>query len=122
MAYTIQWKPDGAVKYFTAVVTFDDIIKSEREIAGHPSFTSLKYVISVFLNTQHPALSDTERLEVRAQRAGGFYSNPRIKYAFVTTDERVKEAIETSVTAGQTLHPTRVFKSYEEAVGWVVRH
>ena len=121
MAYTIQWRPDGAVKYFSGVVTFDDIITSECAIAGHPSFTSLKYVISVFLNTQHPDLSDAERLEVRAQRAGGFYTNPRIKYAFVTTDERVKDAIESSVIDGQTLHPTRVFKSYEEAVGWVVR-
>ena len=121
MAYTIQWKPDGAVKYFTGAVTFADIINSEREISGHSNFTALKYVISMFLNTQYPELTDSELLDVRAQRAGGFYSNPRIKYAFVTTDENVKKTIEASVAAGQTLHPTRVFETYEAAVGWVVR-
>jgi hypothetical protein len=63
VAYTIQWNPDGAVKYFTGLVTYDDII----------------------------------------------------------TAERVRDAIETSVVAGQTLHPTRVFRTYEEAVGCVVR-
>lgn len=121
MAYTIQWKPDGAVKYFTGVVTFDDIIRSEREISGHSCFTTLKYVISIFLNAQHLGLTDSERLEVRALRAGGFYSNPRIKYAFVTTDPNIKVAIEQSVLAGQTLHETKVFASFESAISWVIR-
>ena len=121
MAYTIQWKADGAVKYFTGLVTFEDIINSEREIAGHVNFDALKYVISMYLNTQHSGLTDSQRIEVRAQRAGGFYSNPRIKYAFVTIDPTIMQAIEQSVIDGQTLHLTKVFKTYEEAVGWVKR-
>jgi hypothetical protein len=32
--YTIQWRHDGAVKYFTGEVSFEDVIKSEREITG----------------------------------------------------------------------------------------
>ena len=121
MAYTIQWKADGAVKYFTGLVTFEDIIKAEREIAGHSNFDALKYVISMYMNTQHIGLTDAQRTEIRAQRAGGFYSNPRIKYAFVTSDPTIRDAIEQSVIDGQTLHLTRVFRTYEEAVGWVIR-
>ena len=107
MAYTIQLKPDGSVKYFTGLMAFDDIIKSECEIAGHSSFTSLNDVFSVFLNSQHPALCDAERLEVRAQSVGGFYSNPRIKFACDTTEEALREVIEISVFAGQTLYLSR---------------
>jgi hypothetical protein len=34
LAYTIEWRKDGVVKYFTGTMSFDDVIKSEREISG----------------------------------------------------------------------------------------
>ena len=120
MAFSIQWRRDGAVKYFTGTVTFDDVIQSEREVTGNANFTALKYVISMYLNTRPVDLSDSERIEVRALRLGGYYSNPRIKYAFVTDDANVKDAIEKSVIDGQTLHSTRVYETYEDAVAWVI--
>jgi hypothetical protein len=120
VAYSIQWRSDGAVKYFTGAVSFEDVIKSEREITGSSKYSALKYVISMFANTQHLGLSDAERIEIRALRLGGHYSNPRIKYAFVTDDASVTEAIEQSVIDGHTLHATKVFVSYEDAVAWVI--
>ena len=81
------------MKYFTGDVSFDDDINSEREISGSSKYTSLKYVIAVYLNIQHRGLSDAELIDVRALRLGGHYSNPRIKYAFVTEDANVTRAI-----------------------------
>jgi hypothetical protein len=121
VAYSIQWRSDGAVKHFTGDVSFDDIINSEREITGSTNYTALKYVISMFANTRHLGLTDAQRIEVRALRLGGHYSNPRIKYAFVTDDANVTRAIEQSVIDGQTLHATKVFKDFEDAVAWTAR-
>ena len=120
MACTIQWRQDGAVKYFTGEVSFEDVIKSEREITGSSTYTALKYVISMYLNTRQFALTDCERQEVRGLRLGGYYSNPRIKYAFVTQDLELKNRLEKSVQDGHTLHATRVFKTFSEAFTWAV--
>jgi hypothetical protein len=65
-------------------------------------------------------LTDSERQEVRGLRLGGYYTNPRIKYAFVTNDVNVKDAIENSVIDGQTLQPTKVVSTYEDAVAWII--
>jgi hypothetical protein len=119
LAYSIQKRSGGAVKYFTGDVTFNDIFKSEGEITGSIKFTSLKYVISVFLDTRHPGLTEPQRMEIRALRLGVYYSNPRIKYAFVTEDANVTYAIEKSVSDGPTLHATIVFRDYQDAVAWV---
>jgi hypothetical protein len=121
VAYSIQWRSGGAVKYLTGEVSFDDVIKSEREIHGSSKYTTLKYVISMYANTRHLELTNAQRREVRALRIGGFHSNPRIKYAFVTDDANVKQAIEQSVIDGHTRHATKVFQNYEDAVAWVGR-
>ena len=119
MPYSIQWRSDGAVKYFTGEVSFSDIFKSEREIISSSKYTALKYVISMLANTRHLGLSDAQRVEIRALRLGGHYSNLRIKYAFVTNDAKVKKAIEQSVIDRQALHATKVFERYEDALAWV---
>jgi hypothetical protein len=118
LAYTIEWRKYGAVKHFSGTVTFDDVIKSERAITGYSKYMELWYVVSDFLNAQHPGLTESEREEVRALRLGGFYSNPRIKFAFVTDDSNVKNAIEKSVSDGLTLHATLVFKTMDDAMAW----
>jgi hypothetical protein len=100
-------------------VSFEDIINSEREIAGSSIYMTLKYVIVMYINTQHSGLSESELVDIRALRLGGYYSNPRIKYAFVIADTNIKNAIEQSVIDGQTLHATRVYESYENAFAWV---
>jgi hypothetical protein len=115
LAYSIQWRSAGVVKFFTGDVSFHDVIKSEREITGSSKYTSLRY-----LNIRHLGLSEAQLIDVRALRLGGHYSNPRIKYAFVTDDVSLKETIEKSVVDGQTLHATKVFKIYEDAMAWAI--
>jgi hypothetical protein len=75
-------------------------------------------VVSDFSGTQHPEMTERESIDVQALRLGGFYSNPRIKFAFVTDDLKVKYAIEKCVCDGQTLHATHVFKTLADAMAW----
>jgi hypothetical protein len=118
MAYTIEWRKYGAIKRFTGMVSFDDVMQSEREITGHSKYKELWYVVSDFSGTQHPQMTESENIDVSALRLGGFYSNPRIKFAFVTDDLKVKSAIEKSVFEGKTLHTTHVFKTMDDAMAW----
>jgi hypothetical protein len=118
MPYSIEWTKDGAVKFFTATVTFDEILRSESEISGHSNYRTLWYVVSDFMNARHPGMNESECDDVRSLRIGGFYSNPRIKFAFATEDSKVKSAIEQSVICGYTLHPTKVFPTLEAALAW----
>ena len=48
-------------------------------------------------------MNECECADVRALRLGGFYSNPRIKFAFATDDSMLKRAIEMSVIEGYSL-------------------
>ena len=120
MTYTIEWRKYAAIKRFTGTVSFDDVIQSEREISGHERYTEFWYVVSDFLGIQHPGMTDSERLDISALRLGGFYSNPRIKFAYVTEDLKVKNAIEKNVFDGQTLHATHVFKTMVDAMAWAM--
>jgi hypothetical protein len=58
-------------------------------------------------------------MEIRVLRLGGYYTNPRIKYAFVTEDANVTRAIEQSVIDILTLHETKVFRDFQDAVAWL---
>lgn len=118
MAYSFQWCPAGVIKRFTGKVAFDDINKSEKEIAGSSRFTELKFVISDYLNAESVSLTDMQRQEIRALRIGGFYSNPRIRYAFATQDPTIRHSIEQSVRDRDFLHPVKVFSNFEDAHKW----
>jgi hypothetical protein len=119
MPYEIEWSHHGVVKHFTGDVTSDDVISSEQEIVGNSNYMSLKYVLSTYLLAQRVIMDHTQRRDLRALRLGGYYSNPRIKYAFVTKDMAINGPIEQSVADGETLHPVRVFDRYEHAAEWL---
>jgi hypothetical protein len=116
--YSIEWTKDGSVKTFTGKVTFEEILRSEREISGNSNYRTLWYVVSDFMSAQHPGMNESECADVRSLRLGGFYSNPRIKFAFATEDTKLKRAIEKSVIEGYTLHPTKVFPTLNAAIAW----
>jgi hypothetical protein len=118
MPYSIEWTNAGAVKTFTGTVTYEEILRSEREISGNSKYRTLWYVVADFMNAQHPGITNSECDDVRVLRLGGFYSNPRIKFAFATQDSTLKSAIEMSVINGYTLHPTKAFPTLDAAMAW----
>jgi hypothetical protein len=121
MACTLEWneKRTGVVKHFSGEVTVDDVITTEKRIVESSEFTSLRYVISNYLMVSTVKISDGERLAVKALRLGGYYSNPRIKFAFVTTDPVIRRGMENSAKDGHIIHPCKVFENFEAALEWV---
>ena len=118
MPYEIEWEHHGAIKHFTGEVVGRELVESEQRIASHPNFTRLRYVISVYLDAQRMAASAEERRHLRAIRIGSHASNPRIRFAFATTDPVIRRNIESSVQEGEALHAMKVFDSFPAAVGW----
>jgi hypothetical protein len=118
MPYEIEWEQHGAIKHFAGEIAGSDLLESEQRIASHPNFTSLRYVISVYLDAKKMAASIEERRHLRAIRIGSHASNPRIRFAFATTDPLIKRNIESSVDEGEALHEMRVFDTLHAAVGW----
>jgi hypothetical protein len=118
VAYTIEWRKFGTVTQFTGTVSFDEVMQSEREITGHTRYTELWYVVFDFSSIQYPEMTESEIIDLLALRLGGFWSNPRIKFAFVTDDLKVKYAIEKSVFDGHARHSTHAFKTMDDAMAW----
>jgi hypothetical protein len=119
MAYRIEHKRNGVIKNFSGVVTYEEVLKSEQEVAAHPDYMTLRYVISNYIGTEYKGLTDSQKDDLRALRIGEDISNPRIKYAFVIQNPVIREQIKSAVASGELLHKKQIFDTYEQAAAWV---
>jgi hypothetical protein len=119
MPYKIERKRNGLVKRFYGVVTFADVLKSEREVASDLDYATLRYVISDYIGSEYSGLTDDQKNDINALRIGGSLSNPRIKYAFVIQNPDIRAQIKDAVANGDMLHQTQIFDTYEQAAAWV---
>jgi len=119
MPYTIDWKFKGAVKRFSGVVAYKDVLKSEQEISGSMQFTDLRYVISDYSDAEYKGLCESEEVDVTALRLGGYITNKGIKYAFVGISQEVQRHLCEAVVTGRMPYQTRVFDNYEQVAKWL---
>lgn len=119
MAYKIERHRHGLVKRFSGVVTYEDVLKSEREVSAHPDYTTLRYVISDYIGAVYGGITDDQQTDINALRIGGHLANPRIKYAFVIQNPAVRAQIKDAVAGGLILHTAQIFDTYEQAAQWV---
>ena len=120
MAYSINWAPKGAVKYYSGDVTFEDVYRSESEIQISPEFDNLRYVISVFEGNEGVKLSKSEGDLMVALRLGAMNSNPRLKYAYVSTHDNVRIQVEESIKLSHSAYPIKVFDNLRDALDWAM--
>jgi hypothetical protein len=119
MTYKIENKRNGLVKHFSGSVTYQDVLKSEQEVAAHPDYSSLRYVISDYIGANYDGITDSQKADINAIRIGGHYSNPHIKYAFVIQNPAIREQLKIAIANGEMLHATQIFDTYEQAAAWV---
>lgn len=119
MPYEIEWKSHGAVKKFSGVVTYEDVLRSEQQISGSSNFTNLRYVISDYSGADYQGITENQKVDVNALRIGGHFVNKGIKYAFVLQNPQVAAQMQEAVASGMMLFETRVFERYEQAAQWV---
>jgi hypothetical protein len=118
MAYKIERKKYGVVKRFSGVVTYEDVLKSEQQVHADPNFAVFQFVVSDYTGAEYRGLTDSQKTDINALRIGGHFSNPRIKYAFVSPNPVKREQIASAVANGDMLHEAATFDSFEEASDW----
>lgn len=118
MAYRMEWHPRGVVKHFEGCISFLDVYQSECEIQGAAEFDRMRYVISVFEGAEGLALSKAEREHILALRLGARNTNSRIKYAYVSNHESVRDTVSESVSKSNSAFPVKIFDNFQDALDW----
>jgi hypothetical protein len=103
---------------FSGVVTYEDVLRSEQEVHADPDFTRLRYVLSDYTGAEYHGLTERQMLYINALRNGGHYSNPRIKYAFVNLNQKIRSQVADAVANGEMLHQAEAFDTFDEASDW----
>jgi hypothetical protein len=118
MAYKIERRKYGMVIRFSGVVTYEDVLRSEQEIHSDSNFTRLRYVLSDYTDAEYRGLTESQMRDINALRIGGHYSNPRIKYAFVSSNPTKRAQVARTVADGHMLHEAATFDTFEQASDW----
>ena len=118
MAYTIERRKYGVITRFSGVATYEDALRSEQQVHADPNFTSFRYVVSDYTCAEYHGYTESEMSDINALRIGGHYSNPRIKYAFVTLNPVKRAQVASSVSKGEILHEAQTFDTFDQASDW----
>jgi hypothetical protein len=78
----------------------------------------MRYVVSDYTGTDYWTLTDSQLIDINALRIGGYFSNPRIKYAFVTSNPVDRAQVTNAIADGHMLHEAQTFDTFEEASDW----
>jgi hypothetical protein len=60
MPYKIEPKRNGVIKRCSGMVTFDELLKSEKEVSAHPDYRSLKYVVSDYIGSDYSGITEDQ--------------------------------------------------------------
>lgn len=121
MPFEIEWEPRGLRTRFHGLVSGADILRHSTAIDNDPRFDSLRYVIADFLEADLHSISETDVMLVSANDYGAAHTNPNIRVAIVTTDERVRSLARLYAAPPLEPYPTEVFRSVVEARDWIER-
>jgi hypothetical protein len=119
MSYSIEWEQFGAVAYFANDVSFSDIVEAERELALRGSRSPLRFVISVFTDSNELIFSEAEYRQLNQLRYGGYAAKQSIKFAVVTRCEVMKDKFISNHEKFGIHGEGAAFLSFVDAVDWV---
>lgn len=119
MPYRIDWEPQGVYKKVWGFVTADEYLASMQEIHGDPRFDEMSYSINDFLEVVGFDVGQNTIVDMAAASLGARYSNPKIRVALVTRDERIEALGRLFASKDLNSFPTRVFATLEKAREWI---
>lgn len=125
MGHEITWEANGrgATQRYFGEVTASDLRAATNRVHSCPSFDDLRWLIKDYSEAKKLSFSQTELEEIVSHYVGAFISNPRLKVAFVVTNEEFLPVLNIAVATikGVDLKKDRVIvsSSREEALNWV---
>ena len=120
MTHANTWEQDGVVKRFEGFVSAEEFATSAEEIACHPNFGRIRFIIDDMLEAQGFELDKACIERIAISHIGSQYTNPNIRIAVVTCGNAIARM------AQMLAHPwfgdtyeTQVFASVVQARQWL---
>lgn len=120
MPYTLHWEPNGVTKRYFGQLTIFDLVSATEEAERDARFDTLRFAINDFLAVEKLDVTEAGVKRLSAVDAAAALSNPRIKIAVVTRDERIKALTKLYAGPASAPFPTECFEAIDEARAWAM--
>lgn len=118
MPCTLNWEKRGVYVKFQGACTVMDLVHAFEEIGGDARSDDIHFAIFDFLEVASQNVTESEAEEIAAMDIGLAYSVPRLRFASVTTDERILALWRHFVSVHSMPERHDVFTSLEAARAW----
>lgn len=119
MPYALVWEPNGVTKRYFGRLTIFDLVSATEEAERDARFDTLRFAINDFLAIESLDVTEAGVKRLSAVDAAAALTNPRIKIAVVTRDERIKALTKLYAGPASAPFPTECFETVDDARAWV---
>jgi hypothetical protein len=119
MPWSVTWEPKGVYAKFLGTCPSKDLLDAFATIIGDPRLDSLRYAIFDYLDVEMHDATENEAEDAAAHVIGLSFTNPRIYFASVTRDERIKELWCHYLSLLTTPERQRLFEAISDARAWL---
>lgn len=117
MSYQNIWEKKGLHRTFTGKITGAEVLSSNLQAHGDERFDQLKYVLNDFTQIESFEVSEIDISIIAATDNAATLSNPGLKIAIVTTDEKLLSWA--NLYLGKSPYPCKIFNNTVNALSWV---
>ncbi len=119
MPCTTTWEDKGVYARFFGECSIGDVIKVFRAISGDARLDLARFAIFDYLAVTTHDVTEPEIEEAAAFDIGIAFTNPRLSFASVTTDERIRELWQHFVSVNVKTERLGIFATEAEARAWL---
>lgn len=119
MAHKNIWVNHGVTVNYKALLTADEVFKANSEIAIHPDFGLLKFIIFNYLDAKPKNIKLGNLTETLGMRFSAAAVNPSLRIAYVSTDAKLLSELNKMLNKELTPFETRIFSTLSDAEEWV---
>lgn len=119
MAYKNKWERCGVIRVFSGSIDGKQLLDSVISVEEDRRFDSIRYVINDFSNVVNIDINDRDVIRVAAMDRGASVTNPNIRIAVVTNDNRMRDLTQRygELMKGSP-YQALLFGSIDEARNW----
>jgi hypothetical protein len=117
MGHEVVWEEDGLHRRFWGELRACEYAQVQAAAYSDLRFDGLHYILVDFLGVTEFIATNSEAEEILASTVGSFLSNPKVRVAVVTRDEKLTVVLDQ--LGNLSPYPVRLFRSLDEARTWL---
>lgn len=120
MTYILSWDRHVVTKTCTGYLSADEIVRSAEEIACHPSFDELQFIINDYSAVAGYVISADTIERIAVIYFGSLASNPNFQVLVVSSDPAILALFNSAIQPkNQDSAEMRAFPSVQSAKQWI---